>query len=167
MLNPTCSVMIILHTQGLGEETAAFRALSRVVTCAEALSIPILSAYYPMDARQAMIGNGNLSSRAFPHYPFEPDVETWQGTELGTAIADTGRRQLLICGGWLEEGVTLLAHRALRTGLDVFVCIDASLALQKDHVVTLQMRLIQHNAVVTTAEQAVREWLALSPSEKY
>ncbi|MEQ1696754.1 MAG: hypothetical protein ABL901_13015 [Hyphomicrobiaceae bacterium] len=166
MLNPQNSIVVMLEALPISGDIAAGSSLQRVISCAEALSIPIFCASYRLDKLEKTIRAEAPSSIGYPSFPFEPEVDEWQTTVLAQAIAATGRRQLLICGRWLKEGITLLAHQAMRIGLDAYVCIDISLPLQQDHLTTLQLRLVQHNIVVTTTEQAVREWIALSPSEK-
>lgn len=167
MLTPDDSIVAIMAISSSAAASDCTKETSRIIQCAHLLAIPTLNVTYSHVAsistlhRSVSLVSGHASA-----LEFEPEVEEWQGTKLAETLLATGRRQLLICGKWLEEGVSLLALRAMRAGVDAHVCVDASPALHSDQMPILLARLVQHNVVVTTSEQVVREWLALSSSDR-
>lgn len=166
MLLPDQSILVLVDGPSNDQAAGIGDGLLRVSRCARALEIPIIAATYPGQLPAGLIGQDGGLVEGVTRIAFEPNADEWPRTPLARALAETGRRQLLICGYWLEEGITLLAHHALRAGLDPYVCVDVARALRPEHVPILQMRLVQHNVVVTTSEQAVREWLALTTVER-
>ena len=154
----------------MGEAGAGVRILYggsvKPSNAAEILAIPVIAAHYS-DNLEDGAPQTPLKIRHLPlAIPIEPDAAVWRETSLASAIHATSRRQLLVAGLWLEEAVSLLAHHAIRVGLDVYVCIDACPALRPDQTQVIQSRLLQHGVVVTTTEQALREWVALASSER-
>jgi nicotinamidase-related amidase len=84
----------------------------------------------------------------------------WAETPLALALAETSRTSLLICGYWLEEGITLTALNALGEGYDIFLLTDASPPLEAGERLMAILRLVQAGIVPTTTRQALREWAA-------
>lgn len=161
MLNPEQSIIAVVDGLSDGRPTQIGEVL-RLIACARALGIPALGAYYPEDLLVGAIQSHASMNDVGSWFPVDPVEARWQSTALALALQSKGRRQLLICGIWLEEAVSILAHQTSLFGLDVHVCIDASPALRPDQVSVLQARLVQHNIVVTTSELVVRHWLALA-----
>lgn len=167
MLRPeNCSLVTLdAPDTGLaaGQTTATeIAALSEV---ADMLGVPAVLAVYPAMTTSGLIDRSSL--RCPPRtISFEPAAQVWATTELARAIAATSRSQLVICGYWLEDSLTLLAAHAMRSGLDVYVAIDASGQLDPAHSDIVRTRLTQFNAVVTTVRQVIREWAALAADEK-
>lgn len=167
MLSPDNTVIVLMDADGGEAAPEAVEAKRRIIDCAQALALPIVRVLYP-GATPAPTPSGSQFPKEIDHafIVFQPVSAEWQKTTLATTLLATGRRQLLISGDWLEEGVSLLAHHAMRAGMDTYVCIDACSAIRPDQEPILLARLVQHNIVVTTCEQVVREWLALCSNAK-
>lgn len=166
MMTPDHSILLVVDTPAETHSPHALPALSQLFNSARVLAIPAVVANYPAVGSAGMLEGQLAISDDCPRISFEPGAEQWRGSKLATALFESGRRQLLICGYWLEEGVSLLALHALQAGFDVYVAIDASPALSPGDLPTLQLRLVQHNVVVTTSTQILREWKALASTDK-
>lgn len=163
MLHPSTSSIVAINAPAtsVASRGDAAAIVARLFDFAEIATIPTCLAEYPAPVSAGLIDNSLFRSRP-KSYPFEPATAAWAATSLGKAIAETGRSQLVICGYWLEDAVTLLAAHAMRAGLDTYVAIDGCGCLDSSSRGTLQARLTQFNAVVTTTRQIAREWAALS-----
>lgn len=166
MLTPAQSLFVIVGSELTEFGSECGDCLVRLIDCAEILDIPVISAKYPEQLKNGVVQTRLKLRHLPPAIPIEPYAADWRETPLASAIHGSGRRQLLVGGLWLEEAVSLLAHHAISVGLDVYVCIDACLALCPDQAQVLQSRFIQHGIVVATTEQTIREWVALASSEK-
>jgi nicotinamidase-related amidase len=94
-------------------------------------------------------------------FPFDPTPADWPSSPLGAALAATGRNQVVVLGVWLEEAVTWLALNCLSVGLDTYVPVDATPAIDAANEPAARARLTQAGAVPTSTAQIIREWAAL------
>lgn len=82
----------------------------------------------------------------------------WFGSGVGAALAQEGRACLVLCGFWLEAGVTFAALNALADGFDVFVLMDACPSCDRYAQCPAVSRLLQAGVVPLTTTQMVNEW---------
>lgn len=162
MLVPDNSIFVIANSSGANFSANVGTITRRLADVASLLSVPIIIANYPANCSTQLIDTECSMRDDFLRIPFEPGTAEWRSSKLATALVETGRRKLLICGYWLEEGVSLLALHASLVGFDSYVTVDLSPALCPELSPILQMRLVQHNVVVTTSTQVLREWAALA-----
>lgn len=159
MLHPDHCVLVCVESQGQPCVVEMTKIIENLSKAAFALSMPILRTGYGVSAAEKYDLGSTLKD--FTRIEFEPASARWEASNLAQTIAATNRAQILVCGFWLEEAVTLLALRTLQAGIDVYLCVDAIASIRSDQETTHYSRLKQHNAVLTTAGQAVREWCAL------
>jgi nicotinamidase-related amidase len=82
----------------------------------------------------------------------------WSQQEISVALAEQERTCLVLCGYWLERGVTFAALNALADGFDVFVLMDVSPSYDKHSQEPAVGRLLQAGVVPLTTAQMVGEW---------
>lgn len=155
-----------MDSQPSGSLPPPVDSIRRILSYAKTLSIPVLHAHYPADLTSGVLQTLEVVPADIRSIPFHPAAPDWRSTALAASLHATGRRQVLLAGLWLEEAVSLLAEHAIRIGFDAYVSIDASPAVVQDQSAILRARLRQHGVVVTTTEQALREWLALSSAKR-
>ena len=135
-----------------------------LIKAAALLSVPVIGVLYPEAPGSSVL----YSSRSEPNMPtpitFAPAVANWSETPLGQAVAAPGRTQVVLCGLWLDEAMTLLAFNCLAVGFDIHIVIDATAALDIEHVPAAYARLAQAGAVPIATAHVVREWAAQSSS---
>ncbi len=164
MMHPLTSVLTLIDTPTLYLHEAA-QALKNLIMLSDAavvLKVPIFTVRYPNKPNTGLIAAAYPNWVTHPHIAFDPATIKWQDTEIARAIAKTGRTQLIISGLWLEEAITLLALKSLAIGLDTFVPIDATAAINAYDANPAHARLTQAGCVPTTSGQILREWAALS-----
>lgn len=164
MMHPTTSVLTLIDAPAndLCDAAQALRSLKMLNDAAVILRVPIFTVRYPDTPDTGMMAAAYPNRSTHPHVAFDPAAAKWQDTELAQAIAKTGRTQLIVSGLWLEEAITLLALKSLAIGLDTFVPVDATAAINEDNANPSHARLAQAGCVPTTSEQILREWAALS-----
>lgn len=163
MLQPDQCILVCIMSPGQLPDSAAIEGLELLLSAGSMISLPLVFATY-----DATLPLTELKQRAIPAQAisarFDPLVANWEASSLAVAVANTKRRKVILCGCWLEEAVTLLALQLLRTGIDVYLCVDAIDAIRSDQIDTHYSRLKQYNAMVTTIGQVLREWSALCGS---
>jgi hypothetical protein len=65
----------------------------------------------------------------------------------------------MVCGGCLEEQVSVVAQYLLVTGFDVVLIRDLVRVIRPVHASIHDHRLVQAGVVMTTLEQLVYEWM--------
>jgi Isochorismatase family len=163
MLLPSTSALVVLDAPvDPRDRTTALSAMAVVLEATRLIQAPILAARYPTPIGPGMLAP--LAATLNPQTPlqFDPAAGPWPATAAARALAATGRNQLIVSGFWLEEAITLLALRSLSMGLDTYLAIDATAALDPTHAPMAHARLKQAGAVPTTSAQIVREWAALT-----
>lgn len=166
MLQPELSLLIGIDAPLRDPIPAAVSMTDALFKVATSLTVPVLIAAYPQSLEPGIIVTCCPEASRYQRLPFEPATSPWTSTVLASEIFASSRRQLIVCGFWLEEAVTLFVLQTLYAGLDVYVSSDATGAIVHDQQSTLLSRLVQHNAVVTTTEQVLREWGALTTDER-
>lgn len=165
MLHPNlCMLVCIEYGSALTAPDPA-KLTASLLSAADVLSMPSIVACYAAGTSGDSMGVDACARSKGERVEFRPSDVPWEASPVARTIAASMRTQILICGFWLEDAVTLLTLRALRAGIDVYVCVDAIAALREDQKETFYSRLQQHNAVPTTAGQAIREWSALCGDE--
>lgn len=91
-------------------------------------------------------------------YIVDPMSSLWSQQEISVALAEQERTCLVLCGYWLERGVTFAALNALADGFDVFVLMDVSPSYDKHSQEPAVGRLLQAGVVPLTTAQMVGEW---------
>jgi hypothetical protein len=164
MLHPSSSVLVIVDAPAINPNvaTSPMARLKALVDAADMICIPIVLAHYPNTPVPGQIATASTIRRFDVVVPFDPAALDWPATQLGKAIAKAGRNQMIVSGFWLEEAITLLALRGLSIGVDTYVSIDATTAINPEFALAAHARLTQAGAVPTTTEQILREWTALS-----
>jgi hypothetical protein len=167
MLHPSSSVLVVVDAPALLPNVVSLSigALKTLVDAADLLGVPTISVRYPDTAIPGQIATAGAVSRRVKDIPFDPAAPDWLATQLGTAIAKTGRSQMIVSGLWLEEAITLLVLRGLAFGIDTYVSIDAAIAINPEFALAAHARLTQAGAVPTTTEQILREWAALNADQ--
>ena len=164
MLHPLKSILVVVDAPAPTTNTSSvpLTQLQLLTDASGLLAVPMLAARYPDIHTPGLIATGSSLRPSTVEIGFDPAVVDWVGTPLGTAIALTGRGQLIVCGFWLEEAITLLTLKCLAHGIDTYIPVDATAAFNPVNVPAAHARLTQAGAVPTTTEQVLREWGALS-----
>ncbi len=164
MLHPSSSILVTVDAPAINPNAAlsSMAALKTLIEAAELIFIPTVWVRYPDTAIPGQIATTATVSRSDANIPFDPAASDWPATQLGKAIAKTGRNQMIVAGLWLEEAITMLVLRGLSIGVDTYVSIDATIAINPEFALAAHARLTQAGAVPTTTEQILREWAALS-----
>lgn len=89
----------------------------------------------------------------------------WSSSGLGAALAEEGKACLVLCGFWLERGVTFAALNALADGFDVFVLMDACPSCDRHSQGPAVDRLLQAGVVPLTTTQMVSEWAEVTSED--
>jgi Isochorismatase family len=166
VLNPSSSALVVIDSvvRNLPSDAIEVTRSKQLLAAAALLPIPIFIVGCPTGDASAN-NAGSPYSAAAARYDFEATVTDLSTTALGRAIAATGRLQLVICGHWLEEAVTLASLRAISVGYDTYLPIDAVVAYDALLESVVHTRLAHAGIVLTSAAQVVREWAALSGSK--
>lgn len=165
MLIPDNCALIFVDAASSLRSTASFEIIAgqvqRLIRVARIAKVPTIIARYPADAMHTVLADAVSPIASMPTLPFHPMPAAWPSTELGRAIAATGRDRIVIAGLWLEEAVTLLSLDCLSVGFDTYVTSDATAVIDPAQQLTARARLAQAGAVPTSTEQIIREWAAL------
>lgn len=88
--------------------------------------------------------------------------------KIGFPTSNAEVKTVLLCGGYLEQQISLAAHYLLVVGFRVLLLRD--LIQVKDRAQTEaqfhDLRLTQSGALLTTLDQIVYEWLATETDER-
>lgn len=85
-------------------------------------------------------------------------MNTWDDKGVVSAIAQSGRKKLLIAGLWTEVCVNMPTLEALREGYEVYVVTDACGGTSKEAHDEAMRRMVQAGAVPVTWQQVMLEW---------
>jgi Isochorismatase family len=164
MLHPSSSVLAIVDAPVIDPNStlSSIAAIKTLRAVADLLEIPIVPVRFPNTMIPGQIATTAAVSGCDSDIPFDPAAPDWLTTQLGKAIAKTSRNQMIVSGFWLEEAVTFLVLRGLSIGVDTYVTVDATTAINPEFALAAYARLTQAGAVPTTTEQILREWSALS-----
>jgi Isochorismatase family len=164
MMHPSTSVLALIDAPVtyLCDAAPSLKNLKMLVDAAVILRVPIFMVRYPDTADVGLLATTYANWSTYPHVVFDPAAVKWQDTKLAQAIAKTERTQLIVSGLWLEEAITLLVLKSLAIGLDTFVPVDATAAINENDGNPAHARLTQAGCVPTTSAQILREWAALS-----
>ncbi|MEQ1613743.1 MAG: isochorismatase family protein [Hyphomicrobiaceae bacterium] len=164
MMHPSTSVLTLIDAPAheYCDTAPTLKNLKMLDDAAAILRVPIFAVRYPDTPDIGLIATAYPNWSTYRHIAFDPATVKWQDTELAQAIAKTGRTQLIVSGLWLEEAITLLALKSLAIGLDTFVPVDATAAINEVDAKPAHARLTQAGCVPTTSGQILREWAALS-----
>lgn len=163
MLHPLKSFLVVVDAPASNTHTTSvpLTELQLLTDASALLAVPTLAARYPDTPSSGLIAAVSPVWRSAGEIGFDPAAVDWVTTPLGRAIALTGRCQLIVCGIWLEEAITLLTLKCLAHGIDTYIPVDATAAITQSHATAAHSRLIQAGAVPTTSGQVLREWGAL------
>jgi len=89
----------------------------------------------------------------------------WSSGGLGAALTEEGKACLVLCGFWLERGITFAALNALADGFDVFVIMDACPSCERHALCPAIDRLLQAGVVPVTTTQMLSEWAEAASDE--
>jgi hypothetical protein len=164
MLHPQSSVLVVVDAAAAISSTTSpsIASLKTLLVAADLLGIPTIATCYPVTAVPVHLGNTGSVGAPILNIPFDPAASDWAATNLGRAIAETERSQMIVSGFWLEEAITMLCLKGLSTGVDTYVPVNAAPAITPKFARTALARLTQAGAVPTTTDQILREWSALS-----
>ncbi len=166
VLDPSTSAVIVFGETATPSQVGgqAHRPLLRLMEAAKLPPVPIFAAVYRNGLGLSVPFTPSMQTEPSAVYEHDAAAADWSVTKLGRAVASTGRPQLIICGHWLEEAVTIAALRALAVGYDTYLPVDAALAHEPALASVAHMRLAHAGVVLTSSGQIVREWAALSGS---
>lgn len=164
MLHPQSSVLVVVDAATAIPSTTppSIPSLKTLLVAADLLGIPTIATRYPATSAPEHLGKPGSVGAPILNIPFDPAPSDWAATNLGRAIAQTERNQMIVSGFWLEEAITMLCLKGLSIGVDTYVPVDAAPAITPKFARTAHARLTQAGAVPTTTEQILREWSALS-----
>jgi nicotinamidase-related amidase len=148
-----------IHSMPHDELVANVALLGRVAT---AFELPIvLSTVY---VRHGMQGTNRELREALPGVP-EIDRTTmnaWEDPDFRAAVAQTGRRKLVIAGLWTEVCVAFPALDAIHDGYEVYFVADAIGGVSKVSHESAVQRMVQSGATPVTvlglACELQRDW---------
>lgn len=85
-------------------------------------------------------------------------MNSWDDERVVKAIADSGRKKLVIAALWTEVCLTMPALEAMAEGYDVYMVTDASGGTSTEaHDMAVQ-RMLQAGAIPVTWQQVMLEW---------
>ncbi len=85
-------------------------------------------------------------------------MNTWDDKRVTQAIADSGRKKIVLAALWTEVCATMPTLEALAEGYDVYVVTDASGGTSQEAHDMAVMRMVQAGAVPVTWQQVMLEW---------
>ncbi len=85
--------------------------------------------------------------------------------KIGVPSAHQKVKTVLLCGGYLEEQVSLAAQVLLATGYPVYLLRELIVSKQPEHAHIHDLRLVQAGATPTTVAHLIYEWLATETDE--
>ena len=96
----------------------------------------------------------------FPDQPVydRTSMNTWDDKRVVKAIADAGKKKLLIAALWTEVCLTMPALEALREGYEVYIVTDASGGTSVEAHNMAVDRMVQAGAIPVTWQQVMLEW---------
>ncbi len=164
MLDPRKSLLVVMDAPATSARSwpTQFTAHQILTDAAALLAVPRFATRYPDTKVSGLIATAWPAWISTDEKYFDPVASNWATTPLGRAIALTGRSQVILCGFWLEEAITMLALKCLAFGIDIYIPVDATAAINPIYASAAHARLTQAGAVPTTSEQVLREWGALS-----
>jgi hypothetical protein len=164
LLSPNTSVLLVLNSPApnLSVDPGSVARVDQLIVAATLVAAPAFAALSPSGALNPSVVSAPYSTSSTASHDFDATAADFSTTFLGKAIAATGRTQLIVCGHWLEEAVTLATLRALAVGYDTFVPVDAAPAYDPQHTSIAHMRLVHAGAAPTTTAQILCEWSALT-----
>ncbi|NMM46062.1 hydrolase [Rhodospirillaceae bacterium KN72] len=138
----------------------------RLIEAARMLNIPILcSEQYPkglghtVPEVRSRLSNGEIFAKT--HFSCARD------DVIATAVAATGRRQIVLCGTESHVCVLQSAFGFKGEGYDVFVVEDAVSSRRPESVTSAVRRLSASGIGVVTTEMALFEWIGQAGTEDF
>lgn len=164
LLDPgNCALMLIDHHPQLSISVQSMNpsVLKRnVIALAKAASIFALPAIY------SSVHTGDFSGEIWPEIlqacpelscHERTTINCWEDPAFAEAVADMGRKKLIMAGLWTETHVAFPALQALAEGYEVYVVADACASSTRDGHDRALMRMMQAGAVPVTWQQVVHE----------
>jgi Isochorismatase family len=164
LLDPASSSLVIVDVN-VGSATTTSTVVDHLtiaLSAAGLATVPILLTHSDGPGTGAISTLLSIAPFSLPSHPLDTHVKTWSSSSLGRALSKAGKTQIIICGAWLEEGVTGLALRAYSLGLEVFLLTDAVAARNSNAHDVHMARLVQAGIVPTTVDQMILEWAAMT-----
>lgn len=104
-----------------------------------------------------------------------PHARCWQKSHFGaldepalaTALAATGRRQVVLCGSEAHICVLQTALGLLEAGYDVYWLVEATASRRREEARLAMQRAIQAGAVAVSADMVAYEWLGRCDDERF
>lgn len=85
-------------------------------------------------------------------------MNAWDDERVTQALAETGRKKLVIAALWTEVCLTMPALEAMAAGYDVYIVTDASGGTSEEAHDMAVMRMVQAGAIPVTWQQVMLEW---------
>ncbi|MCW4153555.1 isochorismatase family protein [Halomonas sp. 18H] len=125
---------------------------------AEALGIPVwLTEQYPQGLGHTVpaLVTALTSPRYWQKYHFNAHAEA----PFARALAETGRRQVILCGAEAHICVLQTGLALLEAGYEVFWLSEAVGSRRRDEVTLARQRLVEAGARAVSADMVAYEWL--------
>ncbi|MGZ4999541.1 MAG: hydrolase [Methylomonas sp.] len=166
LLDSGNSIVVVVDMQGkllaaMPENDAAvmLKNTRRLLEAARILSVPVLvTEQYPK-------GLGSTVSEILPHLPATAPVFEKTGFSccaaegFDQALAESGRRQVILVGQEAHVCVLQTALDLLHQGFQVYLVEDALCSRLAEHKLNALQRLQQHDATIVCHESVLFEWL--------
>ncbi|WP_163560628.1 isochorismatase family protein [Halomonas sp. NO4] len=133
---------------------------------AEALDVPVwLTEQYP----EGLGGSDPRLIEALPRH------RLWQKVHFGAhdeadfagALADSGRRQVVLCGTEAHICVMQTGLGLLAAGYEVYWLVEATASRRAAEAALAQARMVQAGAVAVSADMVAYEWLERCDGERF
>ncbi len=107
--------------------------------------------------------SGNIWPQVKALFPDQAPIErstmnSWDDSNFVAAVAETGRKKIVLAGLWTETCVALLTVQALHDGYEVFVVEDCCGDVNQLAHENAMKRVIQAGAKPVTALSVMLEW---------
>jgi nicotinamidase-related amidase len=165
LLDPAdCVLMVVDHQSQMyfGVESksrgAIMNAVKGLTKAAAIFQVPVIMTTVEEKTFSGPTFDGVTS--VFPgHFPIDrTTLNAWEDNRVKKAVADTGRKNLIIAGLWTEVCVAFPAISALSDGYNVTIVTDACGGSSRDaHDAAIQ-RMLQAGVAVTTWQALMLEW---------
>lgn len=171
ILNSEQALLLIIDVQEsfrkvLPDLANLTRNISILIEASKILKLPVfLTEQYPQGLGKTV---AEISACLGDHLYFEKDSFSCCGAErFGQALADTGRRQVLVCGIEAHVCVNQTVHDLLALGYAVHLAVDSiSSRNPKNKEIGID-KMVRSGAIQSTVEMSLFEMLGKSGTESF
>jgi nicotinamidase-related amidase len=148
-------------------------ATVRLVRAAALVGVPIIvTRQYPkglgdLDPALAQALDAAQASGLLVSHVDKVAFDCFHEPDFGGAVAIRGKQQLIVAGMETHICVTQTVLAALRAGYDVHVAADACCSREQAHHEVALLRMRGAEAVVTTSESVMYEWVGEAGTEEF